>query len=248
MHKRIIVLISVLALLSGLTGCGGGNGSKAKGTLSGYVKNSEGQPLPAATVVAGDASTATNNSGYYKLVNVPAGQQTVEASLTGYFNDGRGNRTVDVVADRETWVDSLVLTATTSGSVLLWHLQASSSQYDSPRQISLDGRVFNSALLCDLGWNPDGMATYAIGRNYNRFQSQVGVIDTEGDLEAQVVFTVLGDGAPLFESPKQQVGRAATVDVDVSSVLILQLRATYIQDTGRHRPKVAWGDPRLTPK
>src|ERR1700760_1029893 len=56
------------------------------GTISGRITDEINQPLPGATVqVKGTTnSAATDVNGYYKLVNVPGGQQTLTFSFVGY--------------------------------------------------------------------------------------------------------------------------------------------------------------------
>jgi len=54
------------------------------GTVNGYVFDTSGNPISGATVSAGGVSNTTNSSGYYILVNVPSGSQTVRASRSGY--------------------------------------------------------------------------------------------------------------------------------------------------------------------
>lgn len=54
------------------------------GTVSGTVTSSSGTALSGATVSSGGISSTTQANGSYSLANVPAGTQTVTASLAGY--------------------------------------------------------------------------------------------------------------------------------------------------------------------
>src|SRR5689334_23145760 len=65
------------------------------GNVNGTVVDGNGQPLSGATVSAAGLTTSTAADGSYALNNLPAGQTTIKASLTGFQS---GSTTVTVVA------------------------------------------------------------------------------------------------------------------------------------------------------
>lgn len=206
--------------------------------------------MSGVTVSAAGRSTTTNASGLYTLTDVPAGTQIVSASLSGYFNDGRGSASVQVV-EGNTVNASLVLVPISNGEVLLWHLKPSSTVYSSPIQKQLGGTIYYGSLICygyKYGVNNPAEAIYAIGRRYSRFRAMLGVADDASDLNAEVVFKVIGDGVTIHQSQPMKVGMTDYVDLNVYSVLTLQLQVERVAGTGSDDPEVVWGDARLTPK
>lgn len=243
-------LMVTLLLTFVIVGCGGGGGSGGggrKGTIAGSVRNNADTRLPGATVSVGKVRTNTDNKGDFRLEGVPVGTQTISASLTGYFDDGRGSASILVVEGQTGYLqDDLVLVATVGGEVYLRSLQASSSDFYEDAQQRLGGVVYFHCLASDRWWSGDTEeAIYSLGRRYGRFKSQIGVSDTESDLTAEVIFRVIGDGNILYQSQRLKVGRIATIDVDVTNILTLQLQVTKIGDVS---PSVVWGDPRVTTK
>lgn len=253
MKMQVIGGIAVLIVLAMLVaGCGGGGlGGGDEGTVQGRVRNHTGTPLPGATVSAGGAKTTTDNDGWFSLGGVSVGTQVVSATLAGYFNDGRGSASVVVVKDQTVYLSGdLVLVPTVGGEVYLRSLKESSSDFDTyaPQQ-QLGGTVYFNCLATYSGswwWGKDTLeAIYSLGRRYNRFKATVGVSDTESDLAAEVIFKVIGDGNVLYQSNRLKVGKVEAIDVDVSTVLTLQLQVTRIGDV---YPAVVWADPRVTTK
>jgi len=97
-----------------------------------------------------------------------------------------------------------------------------------------------------IGIHADSRLEVALAGDYQRFSAMVGVDDSAAST-APVVFTVYGDGAPLFTSaPLARGQRAVAVDVAVKGVQVLEL----VADTGRAAttgptPVVAWADAAL---
>ena len=83
------------------------------GNVTGSVVNSSGQGLSGASVSAAGLSTATAADGSYTLSNLPAGQTTIQASLTGFQS---GSTTVTVVAATTTAAPAITLVSG-SGSI-----------------------------------------------------------------------------------------------------------------------------------
>lgn len=250
----IILLSLATTLLIILSGCGGGGGSSSsitKGSIHGTVRNSEGTSLPGATITAGGKTVTANNYGNFIFDNASVGTQTISASLVGYFNDGRGSASIQIVAGSNTNVSDLILVPTSNGEVFIWHLKASSSDYSAPKQKQLGGTIYYDSLLA-YGWNYSennpAEAIYSLGRRYSRFKATVGVADDNSDLNTQVVFKVVGDGNTLYQSGPLKVGVIDNVDVDVSNVLTLQLKVAHIANTGDRTPDTIWGNARLSTK
>jgi TonB-dependent starch-binding outer membrane protein SusC len=89
----------VLAMVPGWTA------AQERGTISGLVVDgSTMQPLPGVqvAVVGTNQGTLTNQQGRYVLINVPAGQRELRASLIGY---GRASQSVAVVANQTATVN-----------------------------------------------------------------------------------------------------------------------------------------------
>ena len=83
------------------------------GNVTGSVVNGSGQGLSGATVSAAGLTTSTAADGSYVLSNLPAGQITIDASLTGFQS---GSTTVSVVAATTTAAPAITLVSG-SGSI-----------------------------------------------------------------------------------------------------------------------------------
>jgi Domain of unknown function (DUF1929)/Carboxypeptidase regulatory-like domain len=87
------------------------------GNVTGAVADGNGQALSGATVSAAGLSTSSGGDGSYALNNLPAGQTTILASLTGYQP---GSASVSVVAAATTAAPTITLISATgaiSGTV-----------------------------------------------------------------------------------------------------------------------------------
>ncbi len=83
------------------------------GNVTGSVVNSSGTGLSGATVSAAGLSTTSAADGSYMLSNLPAGQTTIQASLTGFQS---GSASVAVVAGTTTAAPAITLVSG-SGSI-----------------------------------------------------------------------------------------------------------------------------------
>jgi hypothetical protein len=83
------------------------------GNVTGSVVNSSGAGLSGALVTAGGLTTTSAADGSYALNNLPAGQTTIKASLTGFQS---GSTTVTVVAATTTAAPAITLVSG-SGSI-----------------------------------------------------------------------------------------------------------------------------------
>jgi hypothetical protein len=82
-------------------------------TISGFVRDSAGNPIPQAVVQAAAKTTLTDNQGAYTLKEVPAGEITALASKTGYST---GQQTVNV-SSGETLSLNFTLTIAATGTI-----------------------------------------------------------------------------------------------------------------------------------
>jgi hypothetical protein len=83
------------------------------GNVMGGVADGNGQALPGATVSAAGLTTTTATDGSYALNNLPSGQTTIQASLTGYQS---GSTSVSVVAAATTAAPGIMLISS-SGAI-----------------------------------------------------------------------------------------------------------------------------------
>ena len=91
-----------------------GSGGATTGTINGTVTNSSGAALSGAAISAAGITTTTQANGAYSLANVPAGTQTVTASLSGFQT---GSQTVTVTAAGTTTANFTLSPASATGTV-----------------------------------------------------------------------------------------------------------------------------------
>jgi Domain of unknown function (DUF1929)/Carboxypeptidase regulatory-like domain len=84
------------------------------GAITGTVTDSSGTALSGATVSSGGISDTTQANGTYSLANVPAGAQTVTASLTGFQT---GTQSVTVTAGGTSTANFVLTQAPSIGTV-----------------------------------------------------------------------------------------------------------------------------------
>jgi hypothetical protein len=90
------------------------NSGPTTGTITGTVTNSSGTALSGATVSSGGISATTQANGAYSLANVPAGTQTVTASLTGFQT---GTQSVTVTANGTSTTNFTLTQAPSIGTI-----------------------------------------------------------------------------------------------------------------------------------
>jgi hypothetical protein len=132
--------------------------------------------------------------------------------------------------------------STAGEEISLGELRPNRSDFSSKRPVLLNGETYVDSLAGEAVTFKVREAVYSIGRNYSRFKCQVGVIDTEPDLNAKAVFRILGDGKELYTSGAPiGIGAPQEVDIDVAGVLTLQLQASSTSGS----LKIGWGNARL---
>jgi len=83
-HPHFFVTFVACLLPVLVAGCGGGGGP-ATATVTGRVlEATDGAAVPAATVRIGGISGATDAGGAFQLAGVPAGEQPLTVSASGY--------------------------------------------------------------------------------------------------------------------------------------------------------------------
>ncbi|HEY0038278.1 MAG TPA: carboxypeptidase-like regulatory domain-containing protein, partial [Longimicrobium sp.] len=116
---RAMTGLVLAALVAGLGAAPLPLSAQATGSVRGrVVENGTSRALSGAQVSIPNTSlrTVTNASGEYVLGNVPAGSQTVRASLIGF---GTNNQTVQVTAGQATQVNFSLATAAVSLDALV---------------------------------------------------------------------------------------------------------------------------------
>lgn len=90
---RLLVLVA----LSVSPAIGSAQTSGSEGAVRGYVKDAQGGALPGATVIASSRSVATprqavsDTEGFYRLTDLPPGEYTITAELSGFSRFSRPN-------------------------------------------------------------------------------------------------------------------------------------------------------------
>ncbi len=114
MHVAIALLVLVLAGLQALSWAG------TTGKVAGTVKDkSTGNPLPGVNVILEGTTmgAATDNEGYYFIINIPPGKYNVRATMIGY--SAVVKREVQVTVDYTTRVDFDLEPAVLEGQVVV---------------------------------------------------------------------------------------------------------------------------------
>ena len=82
--KRVLVVVSLLFLLTGLAFADG----PETGTVSGKVTNAQGEPLPGVMVTIegdrGTQTTVTDESGNYRFALLVPGSYVIKGALEGF--------------------------------------------------------------------------------------------------------------------------------------------------------------------
>jgi len=127
----LLTLVSVLAATPAALAEPGGTGGesardRAMGSLEGTVRDTEGVPLPGATVTTrrqpvGSWTTLADGEGHYRLLHLRPGVHVVEARLEGWYLPARVSG-VRVEAGRAQSVDLTLAYAPTPGcpDVVVW--------------------------------------------------------------------------------------------------------------------------------
>jgi hypothetical protein len=107
-------------------------------------------------------------------------------------------------------------------SVLEWGKPRSKNRVLQGDEFTLANKTYKRGLYLKGGWEIE----YALRGQYRRFHSIVGVDDKIG---AGAELVIEGDGKVLFKEVIQKQQPAKTLDLDVSGVRILKIRANRVQ-------------------
>ncbi len=109
-------------------------------------------------------------------------------------------------------------------------------------RLAIGGRTFERGL----GTHARSVLTFNLGGGYSRFTASVGVDDETLSAPGSVIFLVLVDGVPAFQSGVMRTGDAPrAVDVDLTAAQTLELVVDDAGD-GMNHDHADWADARLT--
>lgn len=173
------------------------------GTITGVVTNSSGTALSGATVSSGGISATTQANGTYSLANVPAGAQTVTASLTGY----------------QTATQSVTLTAGGTSTTNFSLTQASSTG-------TLTGKITNIATGSVLSGATVKWGSMAVSTNAG------GIYTISNVTSGNQSLTASATGYLARNSTVNVVGGAtATLNIQLSAAGIIAVKAVNASGT-----------------
>ena len=105
--------------------------------------------------------------------------------------------------------------------------------------LELEGQVYSKGLYA----HSESTFVFAIGMGWKRMKAKVGLRDGALD-QGSAIFKVIGDGKELFRSELLRVGRSQDVEVDVTGIQRLELRA--VGGEGHiHNSWAIWAEPQL---
>lgn len=121
------------------------------------------------------------------------------------------------------------------------------SSLDLPEFVDVDGVTYyrSMRLTGDVYTNLNEWRSYdyVLGRDYRRFVFTIGIDDNSSEAAVSVRFQVFGDGVPLY-SGDLAYGEHATVKLDVTGVLRLQLKFTSLGNVGGGKTlRAVWASP-----
>ena len=112
----------------------------------------------------------------------------------------------------------------------------------------VNGEVYPHSLYANIGGcRTSGRYAYNIGRDYNTFETTVGLRD-DTESASVVQFEIFADDVPVYTSGNMSVGQSVPVSIPVDNVLQLKIGYVFVDgnmnlcsDAGN----VVWGDPTL---
>ncbi len=99
------------------------------GTIQGWVRKPNNQPLAGAVVTAGANSAITNSNGLYSL-SVPVGTYSVSCTATGYANNTVNN--INVIANQSVTVNFNMLVSSNDDDLIPVTVTALNGNYPNP--------------------------------------------------------------------------------------------------------------------
>jgi glucose/arabinose dehydrogenase len=172
-------------------------------------------------IAAPGSSWDTNESGTYTVAL--QGSQVSDTNSNAIDSVTLGTFLVNVSTSTSTYLSDLTATAATNGWGPIERDRANGEQGAADGgTLTLNGVTYAKGL----GTHAGSDTTYALGGNYTRFISDIGVDDTVGS-SGSVVFQVWADGVQIYDSGLMTGSTATrTVDADVTGRQNLRLVVT----------------------
>src|SRR5438874_5989602 len=239
-------LMSVLMLFMSLGTSGILFAQSDLGRISGFIKDPSGATIANAKVTVQNKSglerqTATNESGYYVITNVPPGFYTMIAEAAGFqrfeTRDNKLDPSADLVIDVTLTVGSANQTVEVSASAVLLQTESASVQKLVTREqidsLELNGR--NPIYMANLVPGTRGATLANLNFNFGQGPDNINGARTPESL-------ITYDGAPAVRTRSNGTSLGAA-DVD-STQEIQILTADYAPEYGRS----SGGQIRITSK
>jgi len=205
------------------------------GRISGFIKDPSGATIANAKVTVQNKSgverqTATNDSGYYVITNVPPGLYTMVAEATGFqkyeTTNNKLDPSADLVIDVMLTVGSASQTVEVSASAVLLQTESAAVQKDVTREqidsLEINGR--NPIFMANLVPGTRGGSLANLNFNFTQGPSNINGARTPESL-------ITYDGAPAVRTRSNGTSIGAA-DVD-STQEIQILTADYAAEYGR---------------
>ncbi|HEX4605991.1 MAG TPA: carboxypeptidase regulatory-like domain-containing protein [Candidatus Angelobacter sp.] len=145
------------------------------GNVTGLVTDSNGAPLPGATLTAGGLAAIAANDGSYALNYLPAGQTTISAALTGFQP---GSATVNVLADSTTTAPMIALIS--SSGTITGTVKSSSGAAIAGASIQYGGGIATSDASGSYSLSGVPVGTVQLVASANGFQSATQSVAVNG--------------------------------------------------------------------
>jgi predicted heme/steroid binding protein len=243
---RYIFRAAIIVFLVSLTAAGPSLAQSDLGRISGFAKDQSGATVAGAKVTIRNNSgverqTATNDSGYYSITNVPPGLYTLTIEAAGFqkyeSKDNKLDPAADLVVDANLSVGSSSQTVEVTATAATLQTESASVQELITRQqidsLELNGR--NPVLMSNLVPGTRGGNLAGLSFNFSQGPSNIN-----GSRNPENLITY--DGAPATRTRSNGTSLGAA-DVD-STQEIQILTADYSPEYGRS----SGGQIRITSK
>src|SRR5437660_7208478 len=229
-YRKVTLLFFMTLTCSGLL-----SAQSDLGRISGFIKDPSGATIANAKVTVQNKSglerqTATNESGYYVITNVPPGFYTLVAEAAGFqryeTRDNKLDPSADLVIDVTLTVGATSQTVEVSAAAVVLQTESASVQKDVTREqidaLELNGR--NPIFMANLVPGTRGGTLANLSFNFTQGPSNINGARTPESL-------ITYDGAPAVRTRSNGTSIGAA-DVD-STQEIQILTADYAAEYGR---------------
>ena len=103
--------------------------------------------------------------------------------------------------------------------------------------LMLKGKLFSKGLYA----HSNSVYQFSLNGEWKQFSATVGIRD-QAHIQGSAIFTVIGDGKVLYESPMLRVNQSHEINIEISGVSTLQLRAKG-GEGHNHNSWAIWVDP-----